>query len=339
MTCDPNDASFYLSKFTILYGTSGAGKTTVIRHIISLLSTHLRIVHIFSGSDDSGNSNFADISPTDIISSEITPDRLTRIFTKQVPHAKRYAEINDMAIMKGLAKLIATPTQLTKLKDISSKFNALPDEPAAIKTNAKNMLLRYYHSVILDADRSAMSADMADKIANTCDLIRQYTEPPCIALIIDDCSDRRGDWAKSAIIKTLAYKARHYHITTILADQGQSLETDVRVGAHNHIFMNADSMRRTFSLTASGLRLSKAENVLVERLFAEAVGVSTASNRQTFATVARCKLGANVHYGLIKYAAATVFDEWVLSAPLRKLFQRPDKKKTLLQFLDRIAKK
>lgn len=339
MTCDPNNAAVYLSKFTILYGTSGAGKTTVIRHIIAMLSPHLRIVHIFSGSDDSGNSNFADISPADIISSEITPDRLTSIFTKQVPHAKRYAEINDMDIMKGLAKLIATPAQLTKLKGISGKFKALPDEPAAIKSNARSMLLRYYHSIILEADLSVLPGDMADKISTTRELIRRYAKPPCIALIIDDCSDRRGDWAKSAIIKTLAYKARHYHITTILADQGQSLETDVRVGAHNHIFMNADSLRRTFSLTASGLRLSKSESALVERLFAEAAAIGSVSNRQTFATVARCKFGANVQYGLIKYAASTAFDKWVLSAPLCGLFQRPDKKKTLLQFLERVAKK
>ena len=339
MACDPNNASHYLSRFTILYGTSGVGKTTVIRHIIAMLARQLRIVHIFSGSDDSGNSNFSDISPAAIISSEITPARLELIYKKQVRHAKNYADIQDMAIMKGLSKLIATTAQRAKIKDLSRHFKTLPNSPANIKHQASAMVLKYYHKIISECNIDAVPANLSEKVSSTRLLITQYTAAPCIAIIIDDCSDRKGDWAKSPIIKTLAYKARHYHITTILADQGQSLETDVRIGAHNHIFMNIDSLRRTFALTASGLKLTRQENQLVEQLFAESADICEQSRRQSFATVVRCKIGANIQYGLIKYPDKTVFVDWVLSDNLRELFHRPDKHEVLMQFLNRVSKK
>jgi hypothetical protein len=339
MACDPNSADYYLSKFTILYGTSGVGKTTVIRHIIKLLANKLTIVHIFSGSDDSGNSNFSDISPVNIISSEISTTRLDAIYNKQVPHAKKYSDIKNITLMKGLSKLIASPTQQAKIKELSRGFKAIAGQSADIVTRASTMMLKYYHDLILRCNTASISEKLVTEITSTQKLIRRYREPPCMAIIIDDCSDRKGDWAKSPIIKTLAYKARHYHITTILADQGQSLETDVRIGAHNHIFMNMDSLRRTFALTASGLKLTKSENSLVEQLFAEAAAIAAGSNRQQFATVARCKVGANIQYGLIKYPLVTVFADWVLSDNLKQLFHRPDKQQLLQQFLNRVAKK
>jgi hypothetical protein len=103
--------------------------------------------------------------------------------------------------------------------------------------------------------------------------------------------------------------------------------------------MNMDSLRRTFALTASGLKLTKSENSLVEQLFAEAAAIAAGSNRQQFATVARCKVGANIQYGLIKYPLVTVFADWVLSDNLKQLFHRPDKQQLLQQFLNRVAKK
>lgn len=338
MACDPNTADYYLSKFTILYGTSGVGKTTVIRHIINLLAHRLTIVHIFSGSDDSGNSNFSDISPGAIISSEISTARLDAIYNRQVPHAKKYSDIKNIVIMKGLAKLIATPPQAAKIKELSRHFKSL-SAPSDVLARASDRTLKYYHDLILKCNIAEVPDTIATEIESTQVMIRRYMTAPCIAIIIDDCSDRKGEWAKSPIIKTLAYKARHYHITTILADQGQSLETDVRIGAHNHIFMNMDSLRRTFALTASGLKLNKGENQLIEQLFADAVHVAANSNRQQFATVVRCKVGANIQYGLIRYPLNTVFPDWVLSDNLKDMFKRPDKQQLLRQFLTRVAKK
>ena len=121
------DYTYFLNKSIILYGSSGSGKSMIMRDILYILKDHIPNILVIAPTNHLNNS-FDDIIPPQLIFPDVTEELIQNIFKRQKTVVKLYNMVNDYQRLENIYNEMKTfiKSSLTvKFGGATGEFNAL----------------------------------------------------------------------------------------------------------------------------------------------------------------------------------------------------------------------
>ncbi len=247
------DYSYFLNKSIILYGSSGSGKSMIMRDILYILKDHIPNILVIAPTNHLNNS-FDDIIPPQLIFPDVTEELIQNIFKRQKTVVKLYNMVNDFNRLENIYNKIANTNDM-QIKNkivqsyykIKSKFqsnNNLNIVEKKIKLKElddlhkksltefyKKVINRYRQIIITNQHVQNKFDDMEFKI------IKCININPNFLLILDDCAYNANVWSKYIEIKEIFMNGRHHKITFMISFQDDKLlDSGLRKNAFINIF-------------------------------------------------------------------------------------------------------
>ena len=259
---DISDPENLVNKSILLMGTSGTGKTVIIRDFMNTLKDHVPFCKIISQTN-SCNDSYTGIVPTKLIYDNVESKDIDDIIKGQEKRVNLYNIVNDLDTLKETMFVIDLERiSADKYYKMNNVYEQLlektnpADKDELTATHKKEMIkfLKKEIKTLYNLNRSKIKLN-----EHQANVIKYLDFNPKMLLILDDCgSDAKKGWGKSTEINKLFYQGRHYHITTIIALQSdKDLAPSLRKNAFVAIFTTAQCATGFF--TASTNEFSKEE--------------------------------------------------------------------------------
>ena len=247
------DYSYFLNKSIILYGSSGSGKSMIMRDILYILKDHIPNILVIAPTNHL-NGSFDDIIPPQLIFPDVTEELIQNIFKRQKTVVKLYNMVNDFSRLETIYnKLAQSSDHHIKNKIVQSyyhikskyqqnndlnlvekkiKLKELDDlHKKSLTEFYKKIINRYRPQIITNNDVQKRFDDIEFKI------IKCININPNFLLILDDCAYNANVWSKYSEIKEIFMNGRHHKITFMISFQDDKLlDSGLRKNAFINIF-------------------------------------------------------------------------------------------------------
>lgn len=247
------DYTYFLNKSIILYGSSGSGKSMIMRDILYILKDHIPNILVIAPTNHLNNS-FDDIIPPQLIFPDVTEELIQNIFKRQKTVVKLYNMVNDYQRLENIYNKLAQPSDNSiKYKIINSystikhkyqenrdlnhvekkiKLKELDDlHKKSLTEFYKRVINRYRQMIITNSNIHNKFDDIEFKI------IKCININPNFLLILDDCAYNANIWGKYNEIKEIFMNGRHHKITFMISFQDDKLlDSGLRKNAFINIF-------------------------------------------------------------------------------------------------------
>lgn len=247
------DYSYFLNKSIILYGSSGSGKSMIMRDILYILKDHIPNILVIAPTNHL-NGSFDDIIPPQLIFPDVTEELIQNIFKRQKTVVKLYNMVNDFTRLEAIYnKLAQSSDQHIKHKIVQSYYNIkskyqqnndlnLVEKKIKLKELDdlhkksltefyKKVINRYRTQIITNNDTQKRFDDIEFKI------IKCININPNFLLILDDCAYNANIWSRYSEIKEIFMNGRHHKITFMISFQDDKLlDSGLRKNAFINIF-------------------------------------------------------------------------------------------------------
>ena len=210
------DYTYFLNKSIILYGSSGSGKSMIMRDILYILKDHIPNILVIAPTNHLNNS-FDDIIPPQLIFPDVTEELIQNIFKRQKTVVKLYNMVNDYQRLENIYNKLAQPSDNSiKYKIINSystikhkyqenrdlnhvekkiKLKELDDlHKKSLTEFYKRVINRYRQMIITNSNIHNKFDDIEFKI------IKCININPNFLLILDDCAYNANIWGKYNVI-------------------------------------------------------------------------------------------------------------------------------------------
>jgi hypothetical protein len=242
-----------LDRSTIIYGSSGAGKSTIIKHIMSLLGANISISILLSDNPKIA-SIYDGVHPSCSVIVNPQVQHVLNIFNEQQKRAEIYDFVNDINRLK---KIFDSVSSLSEKKGEERILSCMTSEN---KTQIKHLLSKYYKAMIIRNEKSIRHDDTEAKF-----IFKNINFNPRMALFIDDASIFFKKLSIDPNGMDLFFRSRHAYITMIFASHDETLvSTKSRNGAFNTIFGDIKSLSGYIHKETN--KLSREERFNLDRL-------------------------------------------------------------------------
>jgi energy-coupling factor transporter ATP-binding protein EcfA2 len=245
--------SYFLNKSIILYGSSGSGKSMIMRDILYILKDHIPNMVVIAPTNHL-NKSFDDIIPSQLIFPDVTEELIQNIFKRQKTVVKLYNMVNDITKLEQIYnKLAQLSDNFIKNKIINSynqikykydqneelhivekkiKLKELEDvHKKSLIEFYKKIINRYRNQIMNNQSLQIKFDDIEFKI------IKCININPNFLLILDDCAYNANVWSKYIEIKEIFMNGRHHKITFMISFQDDKLlDSGLRKNAFINIF-------------------------------------------------------------------------------------------------------
>jgi energy-coupling factor transporter ATP-binding protein EcfA2 len=313
-----NSQDIFLHKSTILYGSSGSGKTVLIKHILYLLKDNIPQVVIINPTNKLNNA-YSSIVPKQLIYDEIDENLFKIIYDKQAMGRQIYDKVQKIEPLYILFKKCATYDELGHYKkmcviyeetknEVDMKVRHIIDkkkQQTQLSESHQKETRKFFQQTIRKNNKVFESDDMKYKISKDERQIIKYLDyNPNLLLIFDDCAASFKNWGKSTGVKELFFNGRHFYVTTIMSFQTDTiLPPDLRSNAFISIFTTKQCALSFFENKKNGISKSdhKKYTKYVEEIFKSK---DSGGNYQKL-----CYFKNSTNY-VIQYIMANVYDEF-----------------------------
>lgn len=252
------NAAKLLSLWTIMYGQTKSGKTTMMLHICHVLRDYIDVAFVITKSD---HSNGAYSNPwkqgvplvqKPFIMTDISEAWFSQFVTRQEERTKLYNKVNDSAILDSIMRKMGLHRQLADIKSIDTgkakivaalrsqyEENELADKLLTLDIEFDKLRRESYKEHI------KRNIKMVPRLRLTDDeslAIHYIDMNPRALLIFDDCSDLVKILTATERFRDVATRLRHINITLIIAIHAfVFIDQKIRDQAHN-VFLLQDRM-------------------------------------------------------------------------------------------------
>lgn len=265
---EKNHKSF-LNKSIILYGSSGSGKSMIMRDILYILKDYIPNVVVIAPTNNL-NHSYDGIIPSQLIFSEVTDDLIKNIFNRQKGVVNIYNMINNITKLENIYLKIAKHDDniiKTKIENGYMNIKGKYDQNNSIHISEKKIKLqeldslhkekmKEFYKKVINKYRNIINSnnsyyknifdDIELKIINFINI------NPAMLLIIDDAAVSANIWCKYQEIKELFMNGRHWKMTFMISFQDDKLlDSSLRKNAFINIFTTETICNAYFNRTAN----------------------------------------------------------------------------------------
>lgn len=245
--------SYFLNKSIILYGSSGSGKSMIMRDILYILKDHIPNILVIAPTNHL-NKSFDDIIPSQLIFPDVTEELIQNIFKRQKAVVKLYNMVNEIAKLESIYNKLAQMSDnfikskvinsYTKIKQKYEQNDDLHIVEKKIKLKEledvhKRSLIEFYKKIINRYRNQIMNNKSLQSKFDDIEfkIIKCININPNFLLILDDCAYNANIWSKYTEIKEIFMNGRHHKITFMISFQDDKLlDSGLRKNAFINIF-------------------------------------------------------------------------------------------------------
>lgn len=229
---------------SVIYGKTGSGKSTVIKHIMHVLKDSIEVCIVVSPSEPS-NATYAEIvDPPMIHYSVLNGDLLKNILLWQEIRASLYKKTMDITILKSLYSKVSNTEVDAKIAKTISRMNSIVPmmedrvQAEKVKQDFNDLLLKIYKPYLVSKKQKLKNVAIFSKLSKDEQYAVEYIDiNPNILLILDDCAAELKPFFSKDTFRTIFYNGRHSYITVMLCCQDDTdLPTNLRKNAKLTIF-------------------------------------------------------------------------------------------------------
>lgn len=332
----PKRPEFFDTKMTLLFGSTGTGKTTVLNEIMFLLRASVPNVVVLSPTNAS-NETFTKKIPKLCIKGWVDAKKnvafLYKVMNRQKWTSEVYAKANNMDILASIFDVLREqdPNAVAREREVLAKFRARMTSLVTIEHIDKSKqeqvmrearddaLRRIYKNSIRENKIFLQSAKLSIEQVTAIDNIDLN---PKLLLILDDCASKFKVWFKKhgALMNEIFYEGRQYHMSTIITIQDdKAMESEWRKNAMVSIFMTDVIALSNFQRASNSF--SKAGKKMAEEAI-DAVFAKSADGKKHYRKLVYIRDDPEP----FKYTVAKIYGDftmgssflWELSADLEK---------------------
>lgn len=273
---------YFLNVLTILFGPSGTGKSSLIRHILNTIRDVVPIGLVCCPTNAT-NGDYTNIIPDECIYDEVSAKFMRDIFTRQTNVLAMYNLVRSLKDLQPIFELVADQESNSKIIKIDKvykqgidmiKSSYDTDEAETALSDLKERNDKKIVSIMRKCIISKISSIDTNQLTDIQKTIVSNLEiNPNLLLIIDDCAASIKEWRDLEETKQLFFQGRHFKVTTILTMQNESIiPVPLRANAHISIFTTNKIASTYYTKASSGV--STTERKRIERI-AETIFAST----------------------------------------------------------------
>ncbi len=198
-----DDELYFLNKLTILYGTSGTGKSSLISHIINTLRDYIPTA-IICNPTNAMNGDYSSIFPEQAIHDDLKKDLLLNIFERQTNMIAMHTMVRNLDNLRPLFRLIASAQELERVEHLNRilhdgvryiKSSRDPDDHdeliSDLTSKHSRKVLRTMRNAIKNNIRTLLDMDLSDIQKS---MLSNFSINPNLLLLIDDCAATIKEW-------------------------------------------------------------------------------------------------------------------------------------------------
>lgn len=274
------DYDMFLRKSTVIYGSTGCGKTTMIKSIMFHLKDYIPQVICFCPTDHQNVSYSEEptpLVPPSFIHYTITEEMLKNIWDRQCALAAKYIEVNKYQVLRRLYGMVKNEKIDRIIKNITRDFSstvnelksklplgALQTRVNAMKKSTEDKLKNLYKIQLRKQRKVVMSKSLTPEEQQT---MKMLDFDPNILLIFDDVTTEIKSLRTSKILSDILFKGRHVFITIIISlHDDTTFPPGLRTNTNNTFF--ADKMTAFRYYEKLHKSFSKAEYSLIKEYVA-----------------------------------------------------------------------
>lgn len=264
-------ASAFMRKSTVLYGTSGSGKTYLIRDIMYLLRDKFARVWVFCPTN-AQNQMYTGIVPNPLIYETVTLQAISDIYEFQKVARQIYETANKIETLRKLFMRIPNNEKavlfehklLQAREEAMQKMRQMFPDPVKQEEKADKIKeimlekLRFHYKQQIEAARAKLSdMDLTEEERYS---ITYNGFAPDTLVIFDDAMMevdhiiKRGKKEEDPVVQNFFFKGRHLFISTIYAMQSDKMfDPDLRKNTFTSIFTSSDEAMGFFSKASNGV--------------------------------------------------------------------------------------
>ncbi len=253
---------YFLNRLTILYGSSGTGKSSLIMHILNTIRDTVPLIIVCNPTNDM-NGDYNGIAPTSCIYDDLTKDLLKRIFQRQNNVMTMYNLVRDPDNLRPIYEFVSDPESKGKIEKLDMIYRKgcceikSGYEDDEVETNLDELKSKYQKKLVkimrgcIIANMKKLQSFSLTEMQKS--LLNNFQLNPNICLLIDDCAASIKDWKDLTETKQLFFQGRHFRVTTILTMQNESIiPPSLRSNAHISIFTTEKIVNTFYAKASSG---------------------------------------------------------------------------------------
>jgi ABC-type dipeptide/oligopeptide/nickel transport system ATPase subunit len=239
-------AELFLNRSTTMYGGSGTGKTTVVKHIMYLLKEHVDQIMIFCPTDcQNGAYSGSGIVPRVFIHDSVTPEILKQLWERQESLAGVYRRANNV---ETLARLFARMPDERYAQYIRRAIAAYERNLAEARASGPideddiNKIAQRRDEVLMAVYKYAITKNRAALAKLQLSEAERFSLTffdlnPNMMIIFDDCTEQINKMKKDETIQKMFYQCRHLFLTVVFSvHDDKALGAELKKSAMNIIF-------------------------------------------------------------------------------------------------------
>lgn len=254
----------YKNKIILLYGSTGSGKSTILKDILYMLRKEVSLAVAFCPTNFV-NNDYENIIPNELIYKEVNPGVVEEIYAVQEDRTRVYKIANNPNILRCLFNKIASTQDKmaarllvdkahSLIREIETSIKLDPgqkiNEKKAIEKERERKLIDYFKMCIRKS-RNKFRNIKLNKHEETAFKYLDFN--PHIVLVFDDCLSSAAKWKNTEIFKSLFMQGRQYNITQIYTLQDdKGIPPGLRTQAQISIFTAHGSAIAHFNTKNNG---------------------------------------------------------------------------------------
>lgn len=264
------DHNYYLRKCTLIFGSSGTGKSTIIDEIMFLLKPYIPLCFVIAPTNMS-NQAYTGKVPKRFIKDGRDLNKLVQWLEKFVSRQKHTAQLymiaNNLKNLKELFDKVSDAPAKELEKSIARKaddslifiensdkmnFAQKKTQKNMVKAERDRMLRKVYktsirfHKVALENVKSLTKVERA--------ALTFLDINPHVLLVLDDCASKFKKLYKlTTAIKEIFYEGRQYFISTLISSQDdKEIDSELRKNSMVNIFTTQQIATSAFERASNG---------------------------------------------------------------------------------------
>lgn len=232
----------FRDKLTLIFGTSGTGKTIVITDILGHLYNWADQIIVFSPTNPQ-NKSYTGIVPQPLIHLKITDRVLNDLWERQEAMQAIHTRASNVNILRQLFNKCASNDIKRDINKIFQKLGEIKsslqdeDEIKKVEEDWAKFIAAAYRETI-----SKFRSRLTDLTPEEQFVLKYIDFNPRMVLIFDDCTDDLRRSRRHPVIQKLFYQGRHSAFTTIIAAHHEkSLDPELRKNAFTTIWTESQT--------------------------------------------------------------------------------------------------
>lgn len=254
------DPKTFLSKTTIIPGTSGSGKSFMLNSILRSISKHVSTLMVFSGTAEADKSFPMDrYTHPSLIYNTLDVDALRKAVDKAAELVGNYRRLTELSVLEATANYLdrryskyttsSMKRKYIRINEKKEEFRQQEEPTKPIIDRYKDELTELYKSYVTAYKLIIIKRGIIVSNTTVCEVLRYIQFIPYSAIVLNDLTDEYANLSnkEKGVFNAILNKGRHFGITLImLIHTWNGFGTQVRNSAHNIIFTTS-AMASTYS--------------------------------------------------------------------------------------------